>query len=430
METILVCGTLLQAIESQGKPQLEYREHVGILIGSDGMILEIDDPGRLRSKAGKVFDYGKSLIMPGFIDTHVHFPQIDLIGAYSGALIEWLDQHTFPHEIKFNQNLPLAEKAAIRFCRELYSNGVSMAGVFACSKEASTNALFEAFAKTGGRLISGKISMDQNAPEALLDQLDLDLEASHRLAEKWHGWDGRISYGFSPRFVPSCSREMLAAIASLRKKFPGSYLQTHYAENQKEIEWVKSLFPKSQDYLGVYEDFDLVDARTILAHSIHTSDSEKGRLADKKVAISHCPTSNLFLGSGLFSWVEHRDFGVQITLGTDVGAGTSFSMWQTMAEAIKISKLRDQQILPEEAIYGATLGAAKALDMADRIGSLEPGKCADFQVIDPHRRSLLSNRLEYCTSTQQLASALIFIADDRNHLETWVQGRKVWSQDT
>ncbi len=430
MDHILVCGTLLQALEHHGEPKLELKENAALLINSAGIIAEIGMKEELISKAQQVFDYGAALIMPGFIDTHVHFPQIDLIGAYSGALIEWLDEHTFPHEMQFNEDLTLATKAAQRFCEELYANGTTLAGVFACSKEEASNALFEAFARTGGRLISGKISMNQNGPKALLDQLDSDLESSHRLALKWHGWEGRISYAFSPRFVPSCTPDMLAEIAKLRLRHPGTYMQTHYAENLEELNWVKSLFPKAQDYLAVYESFGLIDSRAILAHSIHTSSFEKERLAANQVTIAHCPSSNLFLGSGLFSWSEHRGAGINVTLGTDVGAGTSFSMWQTMAEGIKISKLRDQQILPDEMIYGATLGAAKSLGLGDRIGSLEIGKLADLQIIDPHRKDLLAHRLRYCESPRQMASALIFLADDRNHLATWVQGRQVWSRSS
>ena len=418
-----VVGNILQVLDDSGSLKIDFREDQVLSFDSSGLITDIS-PLTESSVSDAAIDHRGSYILPAFIDSHVHYPQLDMLGVYSGELLEWLEDHTFPHEKRLIENLDLAETAAENFTRELYANGVGTAVAFASSKKECTDFLFKQFAETGGRLISGKVSMDRHAPDELLDPVDEDEQANEDLIKLWHGYDDRIYYALSPRFAPSCSDDLMRRLAVIKSRHKDLYVQTHYSENTEELEWVKDLYPKAHDYLNVYESFDLLDSRTILAHGIHASPSEMKRIAEASVCMSHCPTSNLYLGSGLFPFQEYLDTGAPLSLGTDVGAGTSFSMWATMVEAIKISKLRKSQILPEQAFYAASGGAAKALGL-EGLGELKKGFQADFQVIDPSSKELFSRRLEYCEDERQLLSAFIFHSDDRALKGLWVKGKKI-----
>ncbi|SMF55667.1 guanine deaminase [Pseudobacteriovorax antillogorgiicola] len=429
MSTAII-GHIFQVVQdAQGTLSIDSRPDHGLMIDDQGTITSVM-PKKDCGHADRIVDYGDRLILPGFIDTHVHFPQTDMIGVYSGELLEWLDEHTFPHETALIQDPEQAKDSAKAFANELFRHGTCTAVAFACSKKSATQILFEEFDRNGARLVSGKISMNRFAPEGMLDQIDDDLQAQSQLIQDWNGKDERLFYALSPRFAPSCSADLLQGISDLLVKNPKLYVQTHFAENLDEVAWVKDLFPKSTDYLGVYEDYGLINERCILAHGIYASASERERLKRSRTMVSHCPTSNLFLGSGLLPYRSFREQGIVLGLGTDVGAGTSFSLWQTMAEAVKVSKLRREQVLPEDLFFAATLGAAQGLQLSDRIGSLEAGKQADFQVIDPSRRELLKRRLPYCHDHRQFLSALIFHCDDRNLESLWVKGRKIFENNT
>ena len=423
--TSVVIGNILQVVETNsGDLKIDLRTNHGITFNEEDGRIQGVYPRDKIPKVDQIYDYSSCYLLPGFIDTHVHFPQLDIIGVYSGELLEWLNEHTFPHEIGIIKDLSVAKDAASTFSRQLYRNGTSTSVVFASSKKEPTDLLFEEFSRTGGRLITGKISMDRNAPEDILDPIENDLEASKALIEKWHGFDDRIFYAISPRFAPSCTDPLMQGLGDLHQDYPKTYVQTHFSENLDEIAWVKSLYPKAQDYLAVYEGFGLVNDRAILAHSVYATESELQRIRSKKTLLSHCPTSNLYLGSGLFSYKAAQELGINLSLGTDVGAGTSFSMWKTMAEAIKVSKLRREQVLPEQLFFGATLGAARGLHL-DRIGSISKGMQMDVQVIDPSRSELLSRRLPYCEDERQLLSAFIFHCDDRNLRDLFIAGSSI-----
>lgn len=416
-------GRLLQVLKRNDSLMTEIIDQCVIEVDdTSGVILSVSD----GDKGPVDFDFGSSYLMPGFIDCHSHFPQLDMIGAYAGELLGWLREHTFPHEMRLAKSSEAAKETARAFCRQIYRNGISTAVVFASSCSKTSDQLFEAFYQSGGRLISGKISMDQNAPVEMLSSLGEDLQSSTDLIQKWHGRDDRIFYALTPRFAPSCSSESMRQLSELKSKFEGLYTQTHVSENVDEVAWVKSLFPQSGDYLGVYEDHGLLDERTLLAHGIYLSNSELRRIAQSRSVIVHCPSSNLFLGSGLLPYQEALGEGVSITLGSDIGAGTDFSMWQTMSEAIKISKLRARQVDPEQLFYDATLGAAHSISLGSNIGSIEPGKQADIQVIDPSRKELLERRLRYCEDEKQLLSAFMFLCDDRNLKHLFIKGRSVY----
>ena len=422
--TQTIVGNLLQVKESgSGSPEIDLNHDIVLTISDQGVIQSVK-PLDNSLDMTQAIDHRGRYILPAFIDTHVHYPQLDMVGVHSGELLEWLEDHTFPHEKRLIENQQLAVLAAQNFCHELYKNGVATSAVFASSKKDATQALFNRFAETGGRLISGKISMDRHAPPELLDDVDQDEESNEELIKSWHGYEDRIFYALSPRFAPSCSNDLMRRLKEIHERHEGLFLQTHFSENQSELDWVKQLYPNSKDYLDVYEGFGMIHDKTILAHGIHASPSERKRISKSRVCMSHCPTSNLYLGSGLFPFQEYLDVGAQLSLGTDVGAGTSFSMWATMVEAIKISKLRKQPVLPEQIFFSSTKGAAKSLGLAN-LGTLEVGQEADFQVIDPKEKPLFKRRLEFCDDERQFLSAFIFHCDDRVLKELWIKGRKV-----
>ncbi len=423
----LVTGTLLHCLP-KNPVELEYSPHTTLLI---------DDQGRIQAK-GKLadlqkqyphaqgFDYTDRLLIPGFLDTHIHFPQMDMIGAMEPSLLPWLEKHTFPTEIAYRGRSDVMLKAAHQFVDELLANGTTLACVYSSSNHDVTDLLFEVFAQRGLRGIIGKTSMDRHAPPSLLVPCADDISQQKALLERWHGFDQRLALALTPRFAPSCTSELMQALGELHAQHPDTYLQTHYAENLGELLWIKELFPNARDYLEVYENFKLITKRSILAHGIHVETDAMKRLAQRGAIISHCPTSNLFLGSGLFSWRKMEEEGVTIALGTDVGAGTSFSLWQTMNEAYKVSALRGAAVKPLNLLAAATLKAAQALGLSD-LGSLNIGYQADFQVINLRMRPLLERRVKIANSAEEILAALIHLADDRCVESVWVNGKRLRS---
>lgn len=370
--------------------------------------------------------YEHSLIVPGFIDTHIHYPQIGVIASYSGQLLEWLQKYVYPAEKAFSDE-PYAHQVAEFFLNTLLSNGTTTALVFATSHTQSVNAFFQAAHRRQLCMISGKVLMDRNAPSYLLDTHDLGYSESKHLIERWHHC-GRLHYAVSPRFAPTSTPKQLQVATKLLLEHPNVYLHTHLSENKEEIKWVKSLFPEHKNYLDVYQHHQLLGTRSIFAHGIYLQDDECVQLAKKDSKIAFCPTSNLFLGNGLCDVRRLEKFNIKFGIGTDVGAGTSFSLLQTMNEAYKILRLQNQTMDPFELFYRITRGGAVALNLHHQIGSLAKGYDADFVVLNYHATPLLRYRIDRARDLQEKLFALITLGDDRTVQATYVAGNPLHHQ--
>ncbi|MVF12060.1 guanine deaminase [Ketobacter sp. MCCC 1A13808] len=372
-------------------------------------------------------NYSDHLIIPGFIDTHIHYPQIEMIGAYGEQLLTWLNNYTFPTESQFGDSAYAARISSV-FTDELLRNGTTTALVFGTVHPASVNAFFSEAQQRGLRMIAGKVMMDRNAPEEICDTPETGYHHSKRLIERWHGVD-RLQYAITPRFAPTSSYEQLEKIAYLFKQYQGLYMHTHLSENTNEVAWALQLFPEATRYLDIYDNYGLLTPRSVFAHGVHLCDEECRRLAETGSSIAHCPTSNLFLGSGLINLNQLFQHGVSVGLGTDIGGGTSFSMFKTMDEAYKIQQLRGATLDPFQALYMATLGGAKALDLDTRIGSFRLNNEADFVILDLQATPLLKFRTPYCKSLRDLLFVLNTLGDDRVVKRTYSLGRCVHNRD-
>ncbi len=407
----------------------------GLLVIENGLVKELGDYESLHAKyvGIEITSYPGMLIMPGFIDTHVHFPQTEAIASYGEQLLEWLHKYIFPTERKF-QEFAYAQKVAAIFLDELLKNGTTTALVFAAVYPESVEAFFTEASRRNLRAISGKVMMDRNAPDYLVDTPESSYHQSKQLIEKWHK-NGRLLYAVTPRFAVTSSVEQLRVASQLLDEFPDVYLHTHLSENVDEIALVKQLFPENEGYLDVYDRAGLVRNRSIFAHGVHLTDAEFARLSETESAIAFCPTSNLFLGSGLFKLekAKSKEHPVKVGLGTDVGAGTSFSLLQTTGEAYKVAQLRKQKLYPFQALFLATLGGARALMLEDKIGNFETGKEADFIVIDPRCTKLLAFRNGDATaaSLEELAEkvfASMVLGSDRSIYATYILGNLAYER--
>ena len=402
----------------------------GLLLLQDGIIVGLSDwqQGRqlLRAESDAI-DYRGRLIVPGFIDTHIHYPQTEMIGAYGEQLLEWLNQYTFPVESQYHCPQHAAQMSAF-FLQQLLSNGTTTALVFGTVHPESVEALFSAADALQMRLIAGKVMMDRHAPPALTETPEQSYRQTRELIERWHNY-GRLSYALTPRFAPTSSPELLEKVQQLREEFPDLWLQTHLSENPQEVAWVRELFPQHESYLDVYHHYRLTGRRSLFAHCLHLEEQEWDCLQHTGSAIAFCPTSNLFLGSGLFDLQRCWQKQVKMGLGTDVGAGTSFSLLQTMGEAYKVGQLQRYRLSALEAFYRATLGGAQALDLDDRIGNFEAGKEADLVIIDPAVTPLQQLRHGKSRDIREQLFVLMTLGDDRNIAATWVNGRCVWQRE-
>jgi len=400
-------------------------EHIedGILVVEDGCIAQI---GRAEvvlptlPAETPVEDLSGKLIVPGFIDCHVHFSQLDIIASYGEQLLDWLNRYAYPAEARFS-DAEHARSVADFFLDELLRNGTTTAVVFATVFPQSVDAIFEAAEERNMRLIAGKVLMDRLCPDELCDDPETGYTESKALIDKWHG-KGRLGYAITPRFALTSTDEQLAAAGRLAAEYPDTWVHTHLAENQEEVDEIAKLFPWSRSYLDVYDHHGLLRDRSVFAHCLHLDEADRRLMAEKGGAGAFCPTSNLFLGSGLFDLGSMSEAGVKVGLATDVGGGTSMSMLRTMSEAYKILHLQGQPLPASRALYLATLGAAEALRLDDRIGSLEPGKEADFVVLDTGGSNITARRAQTATSLDELLFALIFLGDDRNIAATYLQG--------
>jgi guanine deaminase len=402
---------------------VEYFED-GLLVIDDGRVDQVGPAQELLARLPSgvpVEEHGDKLIIPGLIDCHVHYPQVDIIASYGERLLDWLEKYAYPAERAFTDP-GHAQEVAEFFVQELLRNGTTTACVFATVHAHSVDAIFEAAAKAGMRLIAGKVMMDRNCPADLRDTPATSYEQSRALIEKWHGRD-RLLYAVTPRFAITSSEAQLREAGRLVEEFPDVYLHTHLAENEEEVQRVAQLFPWSRSYLHVYEHFDLVRERSVFAHCIHMDDEDRRLMARKGAAMAFCPSSNLFLGSGLFDLAAARRCDVHVGMGTDVGGGTSLSLLRTVADAYKALQLRNQPLSSFGALYLATLGAARALHLDDRIGSFRNGAEADFNVLDPSVTAISRRRQGAATDLACGLFGALMLGDDRTVSETYVKGR-------
>lgn len=405
----------------------EYIED-GALVIKDGMILEAGDAKVVLQHYPKAaLTLVQGLIVPGFIDTHIHYPQTEMVAAYGEELLQWLEKYTFPTERQY-QDKAYAVEAAEVFIKELMRAGTTTALVFSTVHKESVDALMESAARRNMRLITGKVLMDRNAPTYLSDTADSAYADSKYLINKWHH-KGRLLYAVTPRFAPTSSAAQLRVAERLLAECSDCYLHTHVAENKAEVAWVQELFaaevPPGTTYLGVYNYFGLLTKRSLLAHGIHLGDADFDLLRRKESAIAFCPTSNLFLGSGLFDFEKARRFDLKLGLGTDIGAGTSFSQLQSLNEAYKVVKLKGGKLSAWDGFYLATLGSARALDLDGKIGNFEPGKEADFVILDWQATPLLSYRMVKAKTLEEKLFVLMTLGDDRAVAATYVAGQLV-----
>lgn len=405
-----------------------------LLVVKDGKVKAVGEYSESIKEydESNVIDYSGRLILPGFIDTHIHFPQTEMIASYGTELLDWLNTYTFPTEQQFGDK-EYAQKIAKFFLRQLLLQGTTTALVFGSVHKVAVEAFFEEAQKQNLRMIAGKVMMDRNAPAYLLDTPESSYEDSKELIEEWHGKD-RLLYAVTPRFAPTSSKEQLMKAKQLLDEFPEVYLHTHLSENKEELAWVNDLFPEADNYLDVYDKAGLVRPKSVFAHSIYLSDSEWSTLHMHDCSVAFCPTSNLFLGSGLFNIQAAQKQEVRVGMGTDVGAGTSFSILETLQEAYKVNQLR--KAFPEKgyvheplsalkAFYLATLGGAEALHLEEFIGNFEKGKEADFVVLNLASSELLEFRLAQCKTLEEKLFVIQMLANDRIVEQTYILGQPV-----
>jgi guanine deaminase len=399
----------------------------GLLVVEDGRVKAAGDYARLvpaLPPGTPVVDHRGRIITPGFIDTHLHFPQTDMIASPAPGLLPWLETYTFPTERQFEDPVH-ARATAEFFLDELLRNGTTTALVYCTVHRESVDALFEASAARNLRMAGGKVLMDRHCPDFLRDTHDM--RESEDLIQRWHN-KGRSMYAITPRFAPTSTENQLAAAGELARAYPDTFVQTHVSENQDECAWVGQLFPQQRSYLHVYEHYGLMRPRAMFGHCIWLDDIDFARLADTGSAIAHCPTSNLFLGSGLFDLARADAARAAVSLGTDVGAGTSFSMLQTMNEAYKVARLKGSYLPALRMFYLATLGAARSMGLEGTIGNFAAGAEADFIVLDPKATPLLARRTGHSDTLEETLFALALLGDDRAVRATYAAGRLVHAQ--
>jgi guanine deaminase len=395
----------------------------GAVLVAAGLIEAVGEALDILERAPEgalIDDHSGSFIMPGLIDAHVHYPQTQVIGSYGAQLLDWLHNYTFVEEQKFVDPAHCARIAAF-FLDELIRSGTTTAMVYCTVHPQSVDAFFTAAEARAMRMIAGKVMMDRDAPDALRDDPERGYDETKALIERWRD-RGRLGYAITPRFAVTSTEAQLEAAGALRREFPDCYVQTHANESKAEIARVAALFPEARSYVDVYARAGLLGPRSVLGHCIHLQESEVAALAESGAVAAFCPTSNLFLGSGLFDQARLKRAGVRIALATDVGGGTSYSMLRTAAEGYKALQLNGQSWPALEAFYRMTLGNARALSLDDRIGSIEPGKEADLVALDPRATPALAHRMETAGDLEVELFALLMLGDDRAVRETYVAG--------
>ena len=417
-------GEILHFLDDPAEQGAAAWQHFanGALIVQQGCVADCGDAADImpRWKDAEVVEHPHCLIVPGLIDAHVHYPQCEVIATYGAQLLDWLEQHTFPAESRFGERAH-ADKIATVFLDELLRNGTTTAMVFGTVHPQSVDSFFTEAAARNLRMICGKVMMDRNAPDELCDTPQSSFDDSQQLIARWHG-KGRLGYAITPRFAPTSSQQQLQLAGKLLAENPGVHLHTHLAENERECEWVRELFPKCRDYLDVYDQHGLLGRRSVFAHGIHLNEREWTRLSASDSNLAFCPTSNLFIGSGLFNLRQADEHGVRVGLGTDIGGGDSFSLLRTINEAYKVQQLQQNNLPPMRALYLATLGGARALDLQQFIGNFAPGKEADFITLDYHATPLIKFRTAACKTLAEKLFVMQMLGDDRTVGGVWVMG--------
>jgi guanine deaminase len=417
-----------QVLSYAGDPFVEGEtaaRHIadGAVLVEGSRIAAVGEAATLKAAhpGARVHDHGRALISAGFVDAHVHYPQTAMIASWGKRLIDWLNLYTFPEEMRF-ADPAYADEIAARYLDIVLANGTTTVCSYATIHPASVDAIFTEAKSRNMRIYTGKTCMDRNAPPGLRDTPQSAYDDSKRLLQKWHGV-GRLSYVITPRFSPTSTPEQLAALGQLWKEFPDCLMQTHLSEQTDEIEWVHGLHPQARDYLDTYETQGLLREGALYGHAIHLTAREKDRLIEAGASLIHCPTSNTFIGSGLF------DMGLatrlRVGLATDTGGGSSFSMLRTMAAAYEVAQLRGMSLHPSQLWWLATQGSARALHAEGRIGNIAPGMEADLVVVDLASTHAIEQATRRAETIWQQVFPTIMMGDDRAIRATWVAGRPV-----
>ena len=408
----------------------EYLED-GVMLIEAGKIMKI---GPVRAFVEQGLDlsgaeyYPGHLILPGFIDPHLHFPQIDVMASYGAQLLDWLNDYTFPQEAQY-ADAEFAQVAAESFISLLLKNGTTTAFAFGSSHATSVEALFAEADRHNMRMVAGKVLMDQNAPENLLDTATTGIAESEALIQRWHG-KGRLGYAITPRFSATSSELQLRAAGQLSARYPEVWVQSHLSENRAELNWIQQIHPSYGDYLATYEDNGLLHRKSLMGHCIYLSESEIERFAKAGAVAVFCPTSNLFLGSGLMPFQALKEAGISLGMASDVGGGTSINLLETLADAYKVCQLQGYSLHPYEAFHAITRGNAAATELDDSIGSFQVGGEADFVRLDPEQIPLVARRLGGEVSLRDELFVYMTLGDERLVVETTVDGRAVYQSET
>lgn len=399
-----------------------YRRQGGVLI-QGGQIIASDQADILRAAhpQARVVDYGTDLICAGFVDAHVHYPQTGIIASWGKRLIDWLNSYTFPEEMRFGDAGYAAGISKLYFDLTR-SHGVTTMASYCTIHPTSVDAFFTEAQRRGQRVIAGKTCMDRNAPKGLRDTAQSAYDDSKALIDRWHGVD-RLSYAITPRFSPTSTPEQLRALGDLWAEHPDCLMQTHLAEQTDEIEWVMGLFPDARDYLDTYEAYGLLGEKGLYGHAIHLQDRERDRLREVGAGLIHCPTSNCFIGSGLFDMGGLMAQGQRVGLATDTGGGSSFSMLRTMAAAYEVAQLRHNPLHAAQLLWLGTVGSAASLHMEDRIGNLQVGFEADLVVLNLASTADIAQRVARADDIWESLFATIMMGDDRAIRDVWINGK-------
>jgi len=425
-DTHLVLGQVLRFAESPfavppaGAATHERRGAVAL---RDGKILATGPAETLRAAhpQARVTDHGDALILPGFVDAHAHYPQTAIIASWGKRLIDWLNTYTFPEEMRFSDPA-YARAQAETYLDLLIAHGTTSVASFCTIHPASVDALFEAAEARGMAVTAGRTCMDRNAPDGLRDDARAAHDESAALIDRWHG-TGRARYAITPRFTPTSTPEQLEALGALWAAHPTCAMQTHLSEQTDELAWVDALHPEARDYLDTYEAHGLLGPGAVFGHGIWLTDRERARLAEAGAAVAHCPTSNTFIGSGLFDTARAVAGGIGVGLATDTGGGSSFSMLRTMAAAYEVGQLAGTALHPAQLLWLATEGSARTLRRDDEIGTLAPGSAADLVVLDLASTPAIAQRATRAEDIWEQIFPTIMMGDDRAVSATWIAGR-------
>ena len=422
---LIVAGQLLQthADPFEVPPEEALTVSAGAVAVMEGRIVAVGPLADLRAAhpEAEVHDHGEALIAPGFVDAHAHYPQTGIIASWGKRLIDWLNGYTFPEEARFGDP-DHARRTADLYLDLLLANGTTSVASYGTSHPESVDAFFAAAEARGMRVIAGKTCMDRNAPDALTDTPQRAHDESAALIARWHG-RGRLGYAVTPRFTPTSSEAQLEALGALWAANPTCAMQTHLSEQTDEVAWVRALVPNARDYLDTYERHGLIGPGAMFGHAIHLAPRERARLAETGSAVIHCPTSNTFIGSGVFDLAGRRRDGIAVGLATDTGGGSSFSMLRTMAAAYEIGQLAGTALHPAQLLWLATEGSARAMRLKGKIGRIAKGMEADLAVLDLSSTEAIAQRAARASNVWEQVFPTVMMGDDRAVRATYVAGR-------